>query len=126
MNNEIEALVIEYKEKLDKAGATFLLVYAYKTLVAQQDVCQISSNSGKEGIRAILHAILEPTKAGLSVIAQAFHGVAIASIDVAKTALDRAHEDGVFHDAAKTLLDRLRPHWTIKGWETDKLKTPPS
>jgi hypothetical protein len=137
MNPEIEALIAEYREKLDKAGATFLLVYAYKRTsgilvtpnketVAEQDVCQISSNSSKEGIRAILHAILTPTKETVELMARAFHTTAVAAIDVTKGALDAAHRAGVFREAALGLLNHMRPHWTIKGWEADKPQTPPS
>jgi hypothetical protein len=135
MNPEIEALIAEYREKLDKAGATFLLVYAYKQpgsgLVAadgktpaDRNVCQISSNSSKEGIRAILHAILIPTKETVELMAKAFHTTAVAAIDVTTGALDTAHHSGVFHDAARGLLNHLRPHWTIKGWENDKSERP--
>jgi hypothetical protein len=137
MNPDIEKLVAEYKEKLDKAGATFLLVYAYKqlggvllspnqTTVASKDVCQISSNSSKEGIRAILHAILTPTKETVDLMAKAFHTTVVAAVGVTETALTAANKAGVFHEAARNLLDHMRPHWTIKGWENDKPRTPAS
>jgi hypothetical protein len=126
MNPKIEDLIAEYKEKLDEAGATFLLVYAYKTLVAQQDVCQISSNSSKEGIRAILHAILMPTREGLALLERALYSSASAATNTLQMAIDAAQRTGAFADAAKNLFEQLRPYWTIRGWENDKSILPPS
>lgn len=124
MTNEIEQLVVEYKDKLDKAGATFLLVYAYKNPISDQNVCQIVSNSGKEGIRAILHAILQPTKTGLELIAQALTSSAMAAVGVLPAALIEAQAAGAFATAARNLFEALRPHWTIKGWEKETLVKP--
>jgi hypothetical protein len=126
MTNETEQLVIEYKDKLDKAGATFLLVYAYKNPISDQNVCQISSNSSKEGIRAILHAILMPTKETVDLMTKAFFDLAVSTIGITETAIAGAHCAGVFHEAARSLLAQMRPHWTIKGWENGKPAIPPS
>lgn len=124
MNPQIEDLVDEYKNKLSAAGAKIFLVYAYKEFLTDADVCKISSNADRQGIRAILHAILQPTKEGIALIAQALYASASASTNVLQVAIDKAQTDGTFLTAAKNLFEHLRPYWTIKGWEEDKPQIP--
>jgi hypothetical protein len=124
MNPQIEDLVDEYKNKLSAAGAKIFLVYAYKEPFTDENVCKISSNADKQGIRAILHAILMPTKEALALVAQALYASASASTSTMQSAIDKAQTDGAFLTAAKSLFEHLRPYWTIKGWENDKPQTP--
>ena len=124
MNPEIEDLVDEYKSKLSAAGAKMLLVYAYKSVITDENICKISSNADKQGIRAILHAILMPTKEAIDLIAKAMYETATSAAGVLQVAIDKTRDSGAFSEVAKNLFEMLRPHWTIKGWENDKPQTP--
>lgn len=124
MNPEIEKLIAEYRKKLHDAGAAFLIIYAYKNPITDANVCQISSDSSQQGIRAILHSILEPTKEARNLLARAFHDTAVAACGTIRGAIDKATEDGVFTKTADNLFEMLRPYWTIKGWEKDEQQKP--
>jgi hypothetical protein len=124
MNPEIEKLINEYKEKLHAAGAAFLVVYAYKHPLTGANICQISSDSSKQGIRAILHSILEPTREARNLLARAFHDTANAACGTLRAAIDKAAGEGAFTKTADNLFEMLRPYWTIKGWEKDETQKP--
>lgn len=124
MTPEIQKLINEFKAKLQEANIAMLLVYAWKDPITNQDRCQIASDAGQQGIRAILHAILRLTDEGTLVLARAFEDVARAASGVHTAALDKAAKAGAFLQSAKGVFQSLRPHWTIDGWEDDERQIP--
>lgn len=120
MTPEIQKLINEFKAKLQEANIAMLLVYAWKDPLTNQDRCQIASDAGQQGIRAILHAILRLTAEGERVLAKAFEEVARAASGVHVGALDKAAKAGAFLQSARGVFQALRQHWTIDGWEDDE------
>jgi hypothetical protein len=119
---DLDKTVAELRTKLARAGARFPLIYSDKNHLTQMIDTKITSNSSPEGVRAILTYILRPTKEATALLTQALVDTAKAAVGGTPEAIDKAIEELAFLEGAKALLERMRPHFTIVGWEDEKLQ----
>ncbi len=119
-NLTIEALIAKYRRELHAAGCSFFTVYAYKDEIEDKNECKITSNASQQGVRAILHAILQPTEEAVAMITKTLYEISASSCGQTRDFVDAEARSGTFHTVAVKLFEALRPHWTIKGWEKDK------
>jgi len=120
--NQLDETVKELREKLAKAGATFLLVYAAPNVLTDTVDTRITSNSSQQGVRAILNYILRPTGEALKLLAHGFEQSARAAVGIGNAALDQARDEQAFATAAKSMFEAIRPHMTVVGWDTEQTK----
>jgi hypothetical protein len=61
-------------EDLSEAGSTFLLIYAYRQVISDENVCKITSNASAQGQAALLGHLLRPTHGTVEALTMAFLG----------------------------------------------------
>jgi hypothetical protein len=113
----LQEIIAIFRDQLAARGSKFLLIYTEENPIAETLDCRVTSNSNREGVRAIMSFLMRPTPEALDLIAQALQDTALSGVDVLPMAIETAAAEGAFAEAAKVLFDELRGHLTIAGWE---------
>lgn len=116
-NQEIEAIVVRFRDDLQRAGSKFFAAYTVTDPTTNEPGVKITSNSSRDGIRSLLSVIVETTMEGINVLALEIAGSTRAGMDLKPREITQALASGQFHKGAQLLFAQLRKHFTIVGWE---------
>jgi len=117
--NQVEQIVAEFRAKLANAGSHFFMAYTIVEPVSGEQVVMLTSNSNREGIQAILSAILRPTERALELIEAETCACTRAAVvgNMTEDGINNMLTEGTFKRAAVLFFEQLRPFFTIAGWE---------
>jgi len=117
-----EQTIDQFRKDMAAHGVTFLLIYSSHNLLTGKQETMLASNSTQDGVQQIMAAVWAPTEKAVGILARELESGARASLNLDAAALDKAAHEGAFLAAASVLLEMLRPHYTIFGWEKKEQK----
>lgn len=114
---KLEETVAMFRQTLSNCGSSFLLIYTEESSLTQTLDCRITANIKQEGVRAIMNFLMRPTHEAVALTELALESSARAACGISESVIEQAAQEGAFRTAAVSLLDQLRKHYTVAGWD---------